>query len=194
MLNPPGGRNDSVFRDSDPGIPNRALPCPPRAVPYRDQTLQGGPKIRRRKACWGLDPNERRYPGLHVHSYHPGKGRLMKKYVNTIREERTGRDIHHKRFFLKVDDVHKMRIKILAKQMTEGVVIRDALEARAMALHLETHPAKDWMHDFQATVDEGGEETGLDGIISYIRRSENKLRQERAVNADDDLIMLKLRS
>jgi hypothetical protein len=87
-----------------------------------------------------------------------------------------------------------MRIKILAKQMTEGVVIRDALEARAMALHLETHPAKDWMHDFQATVDEGGEETGLDGIISYIRRSENKLRQERAVNADDDLIMLKLRS
>lgn len=29
------------------------------------------------------------------------KARLLKKYVNAIREERMGRDIHHKRFFLK---------------------------------------------------------------------------------------------
>jgi hypothetical protein len=29
------------------------------------------------------------------------KARLMKNYVNAIREERTGRDIHHTRFFLK---------------------------------------------------------------------------------------------
>jgi hypothetical protein len=29
------------------------------------------------------------------------KARLMKKYVNAIRAERTGRDIHHNRFFLK---------------------------------------------------------------------------------------------
>jgi transcriptional accessory protein Tex/SPT6 len=29
------------------------------------------------------------------------QARLVKKYVNAIREERAGRDIHHKRFFLK---------------------------------------------------------------------------------------------
>jgi hypothetical protein len=29
------------------------------------------------------------------------KARLVKNYVNAIREERTGRDIHHTRFFLK---------------------------------------------------------------------------------------------
>lgn len=29
------------------------------------------------------------------------KARLLKKYVNAIREERTGREIHHKRFLMK---------------------------------------------------------------------------------------------
>jgi hypothetical protein len=29
------------------------------------------------------------------------KARLVKNYVNAIREEHTGRDIHHTRFFLK---------------------------------------------------------------------------------------------
>ncbi|KAJ7045287.1 hypothetical protein C8F04DRAFT_1068350 [Mycena alexandri] len=77
------------------------------------------------------------------------KARLMKKYVNAIRQERTGRDIHHNRFFLKVDDGHKFRIKVLAKQMAQGVEIRDALEARAMVLYLKDHPAKDWVEQFQ---------------------------------------------
>ncbi|KAJ7575599.1 hypothetical protein C8J56DRAFT_1171996 [Mycena floridula] len=58
------------------------------------------------------------------------KGHLMKRYIRAIREERTGREIHHRRFFSRD--------------------IRDCLEARALALHLQSHPAKDWVHDFQS--------------------------------------------
>ncbi|KAJ6541632.1 hypothetical protein B0H19DRAFT_1212808 [Mycena capillaripes] len=112
------------------------------------------------------------------------KARLMKKYVNAIREERTGRDIHHKRFFLKdvvsVDDGHKIRIKLLAKQMTEGVEIRDALEARAMVLHMEHHPAQYWM-----------EERSNYLLVHSPHREHDE--RKAAVNADDDLITLELR-
>ncbi|KAJ7487083.1 hypothetical protein FB451DRAFT_1228693 [Mycena latifolia] len=121
------------------------------------------------------------------------KARLMKNYVNAIREERTGRDIHHTRFFLKVDDGHKIRIKLLAKQMTRAVEIRDALEARAMTLHMANDPAKDWMHEFQTLSPENEEESSLDRISSYLHLSEKKWKLEAAVNADDDLIALKLR-
>ncbi|KAJ7478764.1 hypothetical protein B0H11DRAFT_2234218 [Mycena galericulata] len=121
-----------------------------------------------------------------------GKALLMKKYVNAIRVERTGRELHHKRFFLKVDDGHKIRINVLAKQMSEGVEIRDALEARAMALYVKDDPAQDWMHEFQATsLDD--EDSGPNPITSYMRQSENKWKEKAAVNAEDDLIALKLR-
>ncbi|KAJ7648957.1 hypothetical protein DFH06DRAFT_1208618 [Mycena polygramma] len=125
------------------------------------------------------------------------KARLMKKYVNAIREERTGRDIHHHRFFLKVDSGHKIRIKVLAKQMTEGVEIRDALEARALALHLEDHPAKDWVeHSQTAPIDDADEDQDLqpgEDAFSYLRAQSANLRAQAALNEDDDLIALKLR-
>ncbi|KAJ7718258.1 hypothetical protein B0H16DRAFT_1609539 [Mycena metata] len=125
------------------------------------------------------------------------KARLMKKYVNAIRQERTGRDIHHNRFFLKVDDGHKIRIKVLAKQMTEGVEIRDALEARAMLLHLKDHPAKDWAEQFQTgpigeddDVDPGSDTYSYQ---SYVRSRQRKARPQAASRAEDDLIDLQLR-
>ncbi|KAF7342643.1 hypothetical protein MSAN_02021100 [Mycena sanguinolenta] len=121
------------------------------------------------------------------------KARLVKNYVNAIREERTGREIHHTRFFLKVDDGHKIRLKLLAKQMVRAVEIRDALEARAMALHLENDPAKEWMHEFQTLSPEDEEDSNLDPITSYLHLSEKKWKIEAAINADDDLIALKLR-
>ncbi|KAJ7155155.1 hypothetical protein C8R46DRAFT_1227108 [Mycena filopes] len=124
------------------------------------------------------------------------KARLLKDYVNAIRQERTGREIHHNRFFLKVDDGHKIRINLLAKRMAEGVEIRDALEARAMALHMESHPARDWMHQFQGSseLEIGSEDTrGVDGLVAYIREHDKKLRAEAALHADDDLIALQLR-
>ncbi|KAJ7146613.1 hypothetical protein C8R44DRAFT_973341 [Mycena epipterygia] len=123
------------------------------------------------------------------------KARLLKKYVNAIREERMGRDIHHKRFFLKVDDGHKIRIKVLAKQMTEGVEIRDSLEARALELHKGEHPAKNWIEEFQTTpLDE--EDEGLqpgDDIFAYLRSKQDKIRAQAALNEEDDLIGLQLR-
>ncbi|KAJ7761211.1 hypothetical protein DFH07DRAFT_424648 [Mycena maculata] len=123
------------------------------------------------------------------------KARLMKKYVNAIREERTGRDIHHNRFFLKVDDGHKIRIKVLAKQMTEGVEIRDALEARALAVHLEDHPAKEWMEEFQTEALDGEDDDPApeEDIVSYMRSKQDKLQAQAALNENDDLIGLRLR-
>ncbi|KAJ7511581.1 hypothetical protein B0H11DRAFT_1700199 [Mycena galericulata] len=122
------------------------------------------------------------------------KARLMKKYVNAIREERTGRDIHHNRFFMKVDDGHKIRIKVLAKQMTEGVEIRDALEARALALHLENHPAKDWVEEFQSPLDDEDESIGTaEDAMAYMRARQDDLRAKAALNENDDLIGLRLR-
>ncbi|KAJ6582736.1 hypothetical protein B0H10DRAFT_2098574 [Mycena sp. CBHHK59/15] len=92
-----------------------------------------------------------------------------------------------------MDDGHKIRINLLAKQMTRAVEIRDALEARAMTLHLANDPTKDWMHEFQTLSPENEEESSLDRISSYLHLSEKKWKLEAAVNADDDLIALKLR-
>ncbi|KAJ6616393.1 hypothetical protein B0H10DRAFT_2037791 [Mycena sp. CBHHK59/15] len=113
------------------------------------------------------------------------KARMMKKYVNAIREERTGRDIHHRRFFLKVDDGHKIRIDILAKRMTEGVEIRDALEARAMAIYMEDHPAKNWIKEFQTTPldeDDEGPQAGKD-MLSSLQFMQDKLQEEAALRS-----------
>ncbi|KAJ7438444.1 hypothetical protein FB451DRAFT_1060252 [Mycena latifolia] len=117
------------------------------------------------------------------------KARRMKKYVNAIREERTGRDIHHKRFFLKVDSGHKMRINVLAKQMTVGVEIRDALEAQAMALHMKDHPAENWMEEFQAApLDDTDEGIQPGENISYMRAKQESLKEQGASDENSDLI------
>ncbi|KAJ7192654.1 hypothetical protein GGX14DRAFT_594242 [Mycena pura] len=124
------------------------------------------------------------------------KAQMMKKYVNAIREEMAGRDVHHRRFFLIADDGHKMRIKLLARRMTEGVEIRDALEARAMEIHMQEHPAKDWIQEFQTMSldhDDDGPQSGED-MLAYLRSTQQKLREEQgAVSEDDDLIALKKR-
>ncbi|KAF9471800.1 hypothetical protein BDN70DRAFT_998483 [Pholiota conissans] len=72
------------------------------------------------------------------------KRRYLKRYIEAIRVERTGRDIHSRRFFLKVDDGHKLRLKILTKEMIRGVEALDGLEARAYKLHFEQNPLPDW--------------------------------------------------
>ncbi|KAJ7166953.1 hypothetical protein C8R46DRAFT_951572 [Mycena filopes] len=124
------------------------------------------------------------------------KAHLMKQYVNAIRQERTGRDIHHTRFFLKVDDGHKIRIKVLAKQMSQGVEIRDALEARAMALHLKDHPAKEWAEKFQTGPvgedDDDDDQPGVDPV-AFIHSQQANLGRKTFLNEDDDLIALQMR-
>ncbi|KAJ7040005.1 hypothetical protein C8F04DRAFT_948977, partial [Mycena alexandri] len=123
------------------------------------------------------------------------QARLVKKYVNAIREERAGRDIHHKRFFLKMNNGHRIRFNTLARQMTEAVEIRDALQARAVALHMEDHRAKDWMEEFQAApLDKEDDEATRpgEGVFSYIRAKQDKL-WETVVHQtfDTKLLMLK---
>ncbi|KAF9473999.1 hypothetical protein BDN70DRAFT_866830 [Pholiota conissans] len=70
--------------------------------------------------------------------------RYLKRYIEAIRVERTGREIHGRRFFLKVDDGHKMRLKILTRGMIRGVEALDNLETRAYKLHFEKNPLPDW--------------------------------------------------
>ncbi|KAJ6595176.1 hypothetical protein DFH09DRAFT_1413150 [Mycena vulgaris] len=114
------------------------------------------------------------------------------KYVNAIRVERTGREIHHNQFFMKVDDGHKIRIKVLAKQMAQGVELRDALEARALNLHLGDHPGGDWIGTPIDDENDRGPQPGED-IFSYMRSQGDKAKQQAALNKDDDLIELQLR-
>ncbi|KAJ7353273.1 hypothetical protein DFH08DRAFT_804842 [Mycena albidolilacea] len=98
-----------------------------------------------------------------------------------------------------VDSGHKMRLNILAKQMTHGVEIRDALEAQAMALHLQDHPAKDWVEEFQKAPFEHEDLDEDDGIqpdqdlFSYMRSKEGRVREHAALNEQDDLIALRMR-
>jgi len=43
-----------------------------------------------------------------------------------------------------VDDGHKIRIKLLAKEMIRGVETIDALQAKAYLLHTQTNPLPSW--------------------------------------------------
>ncbi|PBK75973.1 hypothetical protein ARMSODRAFT_1080127 [Armillaria solidipes] len=127
------------------------------------------------------------------------KARLMKKYVSAIRVEIEGRKIHHERFFLKVDDGHKIRLKLLRKWLSEGVEIRDALEVRAVTLHMKDHPGREWMEEFQSEGPESQESTidlSPEAIAEFYDRS---IGEKAAGEPDDDtiqeddLIDLKLR-
>ncbi|KAF9235400.1 hypothetical protein BU15DRAFT_32467, partial [Melanogaster broomeanus] len=71
------------------------------------------------------------------------KARWVRKYVEALRVERAGRDIHQRRFFLKVDDGHKMRLKLLKKGMVKAVDALDGLQARAFKLYMPDSPLQD---------------------------------------------------
>ncbi|KAK0500154.1 hypothetical protein EDD18DRAFT_817462 [Armillaria luteobubalina] len=130
------------------------------------------------------------------------KARLMKKYISAIREERMGRSIHHERFFLKIDDGHKIRLKLLAKKMVEAVEIRDALECRAVTLYMKDHPGREWMEEFQSEDPGESQESTIDlspeAITEHYDRSIQVGEQADGKESDntiqeDDLIDLKLR-
>jgi hypothetical protein len=84
------------------------------------------------------------------------KAAWIRQYLEAIREERTGREIHHRRFFLRsefrallvvchphfltVDDGHKKRLKVLRKEMIAAVEAMDALNAKILELCLKDSP------------------------------------------------------
>ncbi|KAI9458075.1 hypothetical protein HD554DRAFT_2029732 [Boletus coccyginus] len=61
----------------------------------------------------------------------------VRKYLEAIRVEKAGREIHQKRFFLKgkLDDGHKRRLKLLEREMVRAVDVLDALQGRAYELY-----------------------------------------------------------
>ncbi|KAK0205056.1 hypothetical protein DFS33DRAFT_727936 [Desarmillaria ectypa] len=131
------------------------------------------------------------------------KARLMKKYVSAIREERIGREVHHQRFFLKIDDGHKIRLKVLARKMLEAVEIRDALEAHALTLHMKNDLGREWMEDSESQAFPFGDpesESAIDlspeAIAEFYNRSIGEKADGKPGNntlQEDDLIDLKLR-
>ncbi|KAK7462324.1 hypothetical protein VKT23_007925 [Stygiomarasmius scandens] len=73
------------------------------------------------------------------------KARWVGKYVEAIRVEKTGREIYHKRFLLKVGaKEHGMRMKTLENQMVATVKALDALQNRAFVLFMAGNPRYEW--------------------------------------------------
>ncbi|KAJ7575597.1 hypothetical protein C8J56DRAFT_974927 [Mycena floridula] len=123
------------------------------------------------------------------------KARLLKRYIKAIREERTGRELHHKRFIVKVDDGHKIRIKVLARQMKNALEIQDLLENRVLELHLKDHPAKAWAELFaKAPMEPTDPQLNLDSDIAAFMKSTRITPQVKDEDKEDeDLIGLRLR-
>lgn len=84
------------------------------------------------------------------------EARIMRRYLEAIRVEKRGREIHHRRFFLKgeqlrarssirsciiVDDGHRRRLKVLEKQMAFALDLLGPLESKAFSLHTPSDPA-----------------------------------------------------
>ncbi|KAG8216305.1 hypothetical protein J3R82DRAFT_6371 [Butyriboletus roseoflavus] len=63
------------------------------------------------------------------------KSRWVGTYLESIRVERIGRDIHQTRFFLKGEDSHKRRLEVLEREMIRAVEVLDALQRRAYELY-----------------------------------------------------------
>ncbi|KAF9066127.1 hypothetical protein BDP27DRAFT_1330993 [Rhodocollybia butyracea] len=137
------------------------------------------------------------------------QARWIRRYLEAIRVERAGRDIHQRRFFAKADDGHKFRLIILEKRMVKAVEILDALQARAFDLHMVNNPAREWVKDFQKSpLDSDGDKddllTSTDMMLkSFEDPKSEAMKQQRAVAAaitgsdteeEADLIDIELRA
>ncbi|KAJ4469543.1 hypothetical protein J3R30DRAFT_1566854 [Lentinula aciculospora] len=115
------------------------------------------------------------------------KARWIREYLEAIRVERAGRHLHQKRFFAKADDGHKIRLKVLEKQMVQAVETLDAIQARAYDLHMANDPAREWVKSFQtAPLSPAGDEEkdffSNNSILSTIESDpqNDELKQHRA--------------
>jgi len=136
------------------------------------------------------------------------KAKWMRQYIEAIRVEKLGREIHHKHFFLKVDDGHKMRIKLLAKKMVENIDIMDALEERVFDLQYAKDPAYDWIKksrsesdQFQDSIpnDDRATTSTLSSILERLDVGVGKASEPGGVppitgDSDDDPIELVMRA
>ncbi|THU90942.1 hypothetical protein K435DRAFT_727758 [Dendrothele bispora CBS 962.96] len=116
----------------------------------------------------------------------------MRKYVEALRKERTGREIHHKRFFLKVDDGHKIRMKVLTKLMATTVEALNGLHNRAFELYMATNPNYEWCNqDNLPDMSEVRSITNLQEMLDRLWTEKTEKHTKESVG--DDLVEMKAR-
>jgi hypothetical protein len=71
-----------------------------------------------------------------------------------------------------VDDGHKIRMKVLEKQMIEAVEALDALQERAFTLRVADDPAKQWINEFQSSDVLGDENRDLLSTANIMNRAQ----------------------
>ncbi|KAF5334781.1 hypothetical protein D9611_012915 [Ephemerocybe angulata] len=119
------------------------------------------------------------------------KLKWVSRYVKAIRVERTGRDIHSKRFFLKVDDGHKIRIKVLAKEMEKANRVIEKLGQRVLELYIVEHPEAEWAKTaesegiWKSALRQNQPSTTTQGATSASARRENTTSVSATVEAGD---------
>ncbi|KAI9458077.1 hypothetical protein HD554DRAFT_1756007 [Boletus coccyginus] len=65
----------------------------------------------------------------------------MCDYLEAVRVEKAGREIHSMRFFLEVDDGHRHRVELLDRKLVRAEDVLDALQSRADEIYkLESTP------------------------------------------------------
>ncbi|KAG9311911.1 hypothetical protein JVU11DRAFT_8172 [Chiua virens] len=69
------------------------------------------------------------------------KAQWVRKYLEALRVERRGLEIHEQRFLLRVDDGHRHRLRMLEEEMITAIVTLNALHERACELYKDTVPA-----------------------------------------------------
>ena len=142
------------------------------------------------------------------------KIKYVRKYIESIRIEKTGRDLHGRRFFLKsaffshfvgkrlhfsssVDDGHKRRLKLLEKEMIRANGTIRALESRAYKLYIQANPIPEWAKVTQSDTDGKGPcssvEEFLDSLAAF-EPSQTLSATEDLGKEDADLIDMTLRA
>ncbi|KAH7870590.1 uncharacterized protein C8R40DRAFT_632510 [Lentinula edodes] len=117
------------------------------------------------------------------------KARWMRKYLEAIRIERTGRG----RFCAKGDDGHKTRLKLLEKQMVQAIEILN---------HTVNNPAREWAKSFQTTplIPTSSDLLAIKSITNSIEPTPQNEQQRESVpkaginTVDANLIDMELRA
>ncbi|KIJ12328.1 hypothetical protein PAXINDRAFT_14806 [Paxillus involutus ATCC 200175] len=142
------------------------------------------------------------------------KARWVRKYLEAIRVERAGRNLHQRRFFLKgkcfvfhdADDGHKFRLKLLQKEMVKAVDTLDKLQARAFKLYMPDSPLHDLNNTVQSTFDPDLPKRTTEEVVEIVQ-SPDRLRNLVSITGkkllapgptsgtgDEDLIDISLRA
>ncbi|KAF5365208.1 hypothetical protein D9758_005462 [Tetrapyrgos nigripes] len=94
-------------------------------------------------------PEDAEIPGYTDHCTCLEKAYWLRRYIEAIRTGRTRREIHHRRFFLKIDDGHRMRLKILEEKMISLTEQLRAIQCLGFHLYVSENPDFEWVIEQQ---------------------------------------------